>query len=70
MVNYAGKDKVKWQTSFFVCADLNQELSNVILSHEHKGKRLLHMDKINELKPDHFIRKNYPKINSLYKVLK
>jgi 8-oxo-dGTP pyrophosphatase MutT (NUDIX family) len=70
MVNYTDSDKVKWQTSFFVCADLNQELRNVTLSNEHKGKRLLHMDKVSELKPDHFIRKNYPKIKSLYKILK
>lgn len=69
-INYVGNDGIRWQTSFFVCIDLNLELRNVTLSSEHEGKRLLHMRKIRSLKSDHFIKKNYSRINVLYQKLK
>ena len=68
-INYIATDGIRWQTSFFVCVDLNLGVRNVTISSEHKGKRLLHMRKIRSLKADNFIKKNYSKINALYQKL-
>ncbi|MCL4389294.1 MAG: NUDIX domain-containing protein [Candidatus Marsarchaeota archaeon] len=69
-MNYAGNDGIRWQTSFFVYVNLNLGLRNVTLSGEHEGKRLLRMRKIRSLESDHFIKKNYSRVNALYQKLK
>ncbi len=69
-INYVDNEGIRWQTLFFVCIDLNIGLRNVTLSSEHEGKRLLLLRKIRNLKSDHFIKRNYSRINALYQKLK